>query len=424
MTKQEVLVGEQVSIFEMQDTFKKSNYLIDSKFKMHLTDYKIFNLSLIKVKFNEDAKRPIAEINMQDALKMLNRKKSPSIYGEMKDIADRLTDMKKILIEDISDPNDKKFKMMRLLNVVEYTGNKMIFKFEQDAKDLIMCLSSNASSLAGYSFSKFKSYYSVRLYETLKRQFESSSIDDKPMEFIYDLNELKYEMCAIELDANSKNYVSKGKMSLKAAIDLSVENCNEFKKYAVFKRIIDKSVKEINKYTNLDVEYKGIRTGKGGKTTQIKFTIKNKNKKNSENMSDKDNYIETIDDKEKNVDVLNEDLFKKIDDLSDIISEKLKMSDYKTLLETANYDLDVIKEKYSIAKSSTSEIKNLVGWLVKAIKTDYKSPVAMDKEAKEEKSNVKKESQPKGQPKGLHFEGERQRTREEYDEIEKRCLAR
>lgn len=421
MTTKEILVGEQVNLFDT-NTFKKSNYLIDSKFKMNLTDYKIFNLSLIKVKFSEEENRPIAEISIKEALKMLGRKKSPSIYGEMKDVADRLMDIKRILIEDISDPNNKKFKMMRLINVVDYISKegKIIVKFEPDAKDFVMYLSSNASSLAEYSFSKFKSYYSVRLYESLKRQFESLSVDNEPVEIIYDLNELKYEMCAVELDKVGKSYLTKGKISLKEAIDMSVGKCEEFKKYAVFKRMIDKSVKEINSYTNLDVEYKGIRSGKGGKTTQIKFTIKNKNKKIPENMSDKDNYIETIDDKEKNVGVSNEDLFKKIDDLSDIISEKLKMSDYKTLLETANYDLDVIKEKYSIAKSSTSEIKNLVGWLVKAIKTDYKSPVTMNKEAKEEKSNVKKESQPKG----LHFAGERQRTREEFDAIEKRCLAK
>lgn len=423
MTIQEVLVGEQVNLFEIEDTFKKSNYLIDSKFKMNLTDYKIFNLSLIKVTYNEDEKRPIAEINKKDTLKMLNRKYSPSIYSEMKEIATRLMDTKKILIEDVSDPNDKRFKTMRIINVVEYIDNegKLIVKFEPDAKDMVMYLSSHASSLAESSFSKFKSYYSVRLYETLKRQFESSSIDNKPIEIIYDLNELKYEMCAIELDPDIQKLLVKGKITLREAIDMSVEKCEEFKKFAVFKRIIDKSVKEINAYTNLDVEYKGIRTGKGGKITKIKFIVKYKTKQ----LDEEDNCVETIENvEEKDMGISDDEIFKRIDILSVIIEEKLKISDYKKLLEVADYEIEKIKEKYDIAKNSNSEIKNLVGWLVKAIETDYKAPVAMNKEVKKEDSNVEKETQPKGQPKGLHFAGERQRTLEEYDDLEKILLNR
>lgn len=418
MITQEVLVGEQVSIFEIENTFKKSNYLIDSKFKMNLTDYKIFNLSLIKVKFNENENRPIAEINVKEALKMLDRKKSPSIYGEMKDIADRLTDTKKVLIEDVSDPSKKRFKMMRLINVVEYIGGegKLIVKFEPDAKDLIMYLSTNASNLAGYSFSKFKSYYSVRLYESLKRQFESLSVSNNPMEFIYDLNELKYEMCAVELDTDVKKQLTNGRISLRDAIDTSVENSEEFKKYAIFKRIIDKSVKEINQYTNLDVEYKGIRTGKGGKTTKIKFTIKNKTEQEPELIIDQ---VEKSENKKQELSISDDELFKKIDELHDIISEKLKMSDYKTLLEIANYDINVIKEKYSIAKTSKTEIKNLVGWLVKAINTDYKQPIAMEVE----KEEVPKVSVPKTTNKFNQFP-QRNYTKEEIDDLEKRLLSK
>ena len=416
MITREVLVGEQVSIFEIENTFKKSNYLIDSKFKMNLTDYKIFNLSLIKVKFNENENRPIAEINVKEALKMLDRKKSPSIYGEMKDIADRLTDTKKVLIEDVSDPNKKRFKMMRLINVVEYIGGegKLIVKFEPDAKDLIMYLSTNASNLAGYSFSKFKSYYSLRLYESLKRHFESLPVSNNPMEFIYDLNELKYEMCAVELDTDVKKQLTNGRISLRDAIDTSVENSEEFKKYAIFKRIIDKSVKEINQYTNLDVEYKGIRTGKGGKTTKIKFTIKNKTEQEPELIIDQ---VEKSDNEKQELSISDDELFKKIDELHDIISEKLKMSDYKTLLEIANYDINVIKEKYSIAKSSKTEIKNLVGWLVKAINADYKQPIAMEVE----KEEVPKVSVPKTTNKFNQF-SQRNYTKEEMDDLEKRLL--
>ena len=101
------------------------------------------------------------------------------------------------------------------------------------------------------------------------------------------------------------------------------------------------------------------------------------------------------------------------------ISEKLKMSDYKTLLEISNYDINVIKEKYSIAKTSKTEIKNLVGWLVKAINTDYKQPIAMEVE----KEEVPKVSVPKTTNKFNQFP-QRNYTKEEIDDLEKRLLSK
>lgn len=56
-----------------------------------------------------------------------------------------------------------------------------------------------------------------------------------------------------------------------------------------------------------------------------------------------------------------------------IFEEVIKAKDAESLLNFANGDIHIIKEKYEIAKV-TSDIKGLMGWMLDAIKGDYKPP--------------------------------------------------
>ena len=404
MVEEKLIVGEQMDMFQhLPQKFKKSNYLINSKYKMTATEHKIFNLSLIKVQYNEKEKRPIAEISANEVLDMLGRKKSPSIYKEMRTIANHLSGSRKILLED---ENKKRFKIMTLINVVEYIDGegKLLVKFEPDAKDLILDLSTEASELYKLPYSKMKSYHSLRMYET----FQSIMFQHQGEEItlIYEVDKLKYETCMIDLTKDATDDLVDGKLSLSDAIKISANESTEFKQYSSFKRTIDKAVKDINDFTNLDVTCQSIRAGKGGKVDQLRFIIK-----------EKSNDIEEInkDDKDEDVKVMTDDeLFDLIDQLRDVISEKLKISDYKILLEEANYDIELIKSKYTIAKESKSKITNLMGWLRSAIKNNYSESVVKEPERQKNMPTTK----------GLHFAGERQRTPEEWDELEQMLLKR
>lgn len=416
MVEEKLIIGEQMDIFQqLPQKFKKSNYLINSKYKMTATEHKIFNLSLIKVQYNEKEKRPIAEISANEVLDMLGRKKSPSIYKEMRTIANHLSGSRKILLED---ENKKRFKIMTLINVVEYIDGegKLLVKFEPDAKDLILDLSTEASELYKLPYSKMKSYHSLRMYET----FQSIMFQHQGEEItlIYEVDKLKYETCMIDLTKDTTDELVDGKLSLSDAIKISANESTEFKQYSSFKRTIDKAVKDINNFTNLNVTCQSIRAGKGGKVDQLRFIIKEKsddveeiNRDNKEDNKDEDVKVMT-----------NDELFDLIDQLRDIITEKLKMSDYKLLLEEADYDLEKIKSKYTLAKESKSKITNLMGWLRSAIKNDYSKNIEIETNEDNKEQVEQVNQQTKGQPKGLHFSGERQRTPEEYDELERRLL--
>ena len=413
MSENAVVVGDQVDIFQLlPQKFTKSNYLIKSKYKMTATEHKVYNLSFIKVKYNEKENRPIAEIYADEILEITGRNKNNWVYKEMKEMAKRLSGSKKILIED---EINKRYKAMVLIGVAEYIDGegKLIVKFEPDAKDLVLNLSNEISELYTIPYKKIKNYHSLIMYEMFQSiMFEEKRNGRNEFSVTYTMDELKYNLCMIELTESCESNLTKGKISLSEAIEISVEESTEFDTHQSFKRALNKAVKDVNQHTNLDVTCKSVRKGRGGKLSGYRFIVKEKEEKITDENVIKTDDAEVIDVVKK--DKISEDeLFKMIDDLRDIISEKLKMSDYKLLLEEADYDLEKIKSKYTLAKESKSKITNLMGWLRSAIKNDYSESIVKEPE-----------KQIQDKPKGLHFAGERQRTPEEWDELEKMLLNR
>ena len=59
-----------------------------------------------------------------------------------------------------------------------------------------------------------------------------------------------------------------------------------------------------------------------------------------------------------------------LEEIHDLIEEKLKLKDYSTIAEAANYDIDRIKNAYCILKQN-SNVENVVGFMIKAIEDGY-----------------------------------------------------
>ena len=56
-----------------------------------------------------------------------------------------------------------------------------------------------------------------------------------------------------------------------------------------------------------------------------------------------------------------------------IFEENITGKEAKFILNTAKSDINIIKEKYDLSQN-VSEIGNIVGWMIKAIKEDYTIP--------------------------------------------------
>ena len=353
----------------MPDIFKKSNYLINTKYKMTATEHKIFNLSLAKVKYDEKENRPIAVLSAKEVQEILNIKGN-SVYSQMKTIANKLTGSKKILIED---KVNKKFSSMILISVCTYVAGKgkMIVKFEPDTTDLVLNLKPSYTKLKLNIYKHLSNFHAMKLYEIFKSNMFKGDI----LDITYGINDIKFATLMILTNEKIDDALVAGKISIEEAIEESAKNSG-YNTYSSFKRALDTAVKEINDYTDINVNMKMIRTGVGGKVTKVRFIVTEK----EQNIISVDENVDVLAYDEKEVD--DDELFELIDKLREIIPEPLKLKDYKTILEVAKYDITLIKEKYKIMKMNDAEINNITGWLVKAIEENYQKPTSKKSESK------------------------------------------
>ena len=61
-----------------------------------------------------------------------------------------------------------------------------------------------------------------------------------------------------------------------------------------------------------------------------------------------------------------------MDQIQDIIDQKIKFSEIRAIAEAADYDIDKVKAAYDLSKKAKN-IDNFVGWMISAIKNDYKA---------------------------------------------------
>ena len=183
--KKSLMTEEHINLFSMPDIFKKSNYLINTKYKMTATEHKIFNLSLAKVKYDEKENRPIAILSAKEVQEILNIKGN-SVYSQMKTIANKLTGSKKILIED---KVNKKFSSMILISVCTYVAGKgkMIVKFEPDTTDLVLNLKPSYTKLKLNIYKHLSNFHAMKLYEIFKSNMFKGDI----LDITYGINDIK-----------------------------------------------------------------------------------------------------------------------------------------------------------------------------------------------------------------------------------------
>ena len=397
-----LMTGEQINLFSMPDILKKSNYLINTKYKMTATEHKIFNLSLAKVKYDEKENRPIAVLSAKEVQEILNIKGN-SVYSQMKTIANKLTGSKKILIED---KVNKKFSSMVLISVCTYVAGKgkMIVKFEPDTTDLVLNLKPSYTKLKLNVYKYLSNFHAMKLYEI----FRSNMFKGDVLDITYGINDLKFATLMILTNEKIDDALVAGKISIEEAIEESAKN-GGYNTYSSFKRALDTAVKEINDFTDINVDMKMIRSGIGGKVTKVRFIVTEK----KQIIIPIDENVDIITHEEKEVD--DDELFELIDKLREIISEPLKLKDYKTILEVGKYDTLLIEEKYNILKNSNNKVENVVGWMIRAIEDDYTPNVS--KKPKESKSDTNKKND-------FHYQGERVYSDEEIAEIERRNMDR
>ena len=154
--------------------------------------------------------------------------------------------------------------------------------------------------------------------------------------------------------------------------DLDTEK--KFESWYEFKRrVLEKAIKEINQTTELNISYAPIRTGRGGKTTAVRFYLQRK-------VVEKINTV-------KSKETTRSEMVGKVKEI--IKDVNLSRKDCISLLKASNNNLDKIETAYELAKKQ-EDIVNFVAWMISAIKNEYEQPVEVVEGSQEKAERVKK----------------------------------
>jgi len=230
-----------------RDTITKGNALIEACYKLSLTEmqvilYAIKLINPLSEKFPEECR-----INVIDFANMFNRNHS-TIYEDI-----RCAIVNKFWVREIRyfDDNLQEYVKERWVNQVRYGTRKgyVTIKFTEEIKPHLHKLSKNFTVYYIDQITKLKSFYSIRFYEIFIMNINKSQEDN--VCFVLSLYEIKDR-----LEINDK-----------------------YDKYANLKlRILSKAKSEINKYSDLIVDYEEIK--KARTVEKIKFTIQRKKETN------------------------------------------------------------------------------------------------------------------------------------------------
>lgn len=365
------------------DLFSKSNALIGSKYKATLVEQKLLNivLSQLQRKQYEDAGENgglICTMTAAELRKMLGIS-GGGFYAQLKTAAAAMT------ARTIGFVNDdiQAFKYISLITSAEYMDGCLTVKFNYELKKYLT-QDAPFTVLDLPIILSYHSVYALRLHEILlskcykkKRpgvsKYTKKESTDGHFKITIGLSELKLSLGVVNAESNAVRTVLNG--SAIPDYDKAVEKATEksFDEWYEFRRkVIDVAVKEINETDNgTMVSYTPLKGGKSGKKVNaIEFTVDLGNKKDIEKNEKKSVKEESV---------LSEDeMFELQYNVKTLIKEKISLKDIKTICKAANYDMDKIRQAYEIACES-SNVKNLVGFMIKAIQDEYMPPIHKEK---------------------------------------------
>lgn len=348
--------------------FAKSNYLISAKYKSTLMENKLLAIGLMNVQ--NDNGRLVSKLPASYLRSLLCKgKKNGSFYDQLFNTALRMTD-RKVVMQD-----EEGFDIFHLTPRARYSKKESIFYiyWEDSLRDYIHDIKKNFTILNLSVLVSFDSVFAYRLYELLKSKAyypKGENREDYVFHYKLGLAELKLDLGAVNSSSDKvqKILIPAGRQKSTPDYEKAVEVAEEkkFNDWYNFRRsVLDVAIKEINKKTDLYIEYEPEKSGRGGKVVAVDFIIYDMEKRKKQVEKDKEK-------KEKNQ-LSENDKIEFIYEIMDIFSFKLKPKDLKMIAEAAEYDKGKIERANQVFESYHGNIENVVGFIISAIKDGYET---------------------------------------------------
>ena len=212
----------------------KSNHLVEASYRLNLEEQRLVIAAIAQIDSRHDDFQAIMKVNAKDYAETYNLDLK-SAYQQLRVAADKLyeRDIK------LKNENTGEITRMRWVSSVKYQKSQgyVILAFSNEIKGYLFSLTERFMSYRLRDVASLKSIYSIRIYELLI-QYRGMNRAGR----------------IITLDA------------LREMLDIQ-------DKYPVFsdfrKRVIEPSIKELNKCTDLSIDYQPVKEGR--KIVAIEF---------------------------------------------------------------------------------------------------------------------------------------------------------
>lgn len=353
----------------------KSNVLIASKYKGTLLENKILAYALSQVKERDIGDQDVEYTFTAAELRNVTGSTSGSFYTKLTPVAKALVGR----VIGYEDPEKKEFEYIPLIQKATYVDGEFTITFNRELKKYISDINTNYTRLNLQTMMNFRSDYSFRLYELLKRHCyhpKGSPYTSDIYTITYGISELKFIIGVVDAnDPAAKNYLSKihnptnkdyNEAILKAKRDTSYDDWT-----ALRRRVIDPAVKEICEKTEVFVQYETKRSGRGGKIDAITFTMQ---------------ILQPAKATKDSKDLTEEQKGEVIDVILELLTESglpIRLKDATKLAERGKYDLYLIRKAFMIYQAAGGKIEDPIAYLIAAIDRNFvpsRSQLAASKE--------------------------------------------
>ncbi len=360
--------------YEKNNILLKSNVLISAKYKATLMELKVTYFSMLSLqqdRYEEDDYGLRVELPASKIKQMLGIKGN-SIYETLDPVARNMGGH----TIGYSDPQRKVFDYMSFIVRAKYEDATMKVWFGKAAIEYLQEDRSGFTRIERKIINSFRSAYAFRLYEIIRKNCyypknytgERSGI----FSFTIGLSELKLEMGVVNAsyDAVRKELQSGGAFpDYDKAVSKAPEKIKSYNTWSNFRqRCLDPAIKEICEVSDIFIEYRTKRSGRGGKITQIEFISYLEGAHEKEHTS----VPMTVENDEIRPAMTEAEKFMIFMEITNLFPGcKLQFEEIDTIWTESAFNMEVIKKAADAVANYHEPINNIVGFIITAMKNEY-----------------------------------------------------
>ena len=363
--------------------FQGPNFLIGAKYQSSLLENKILVLCLSK---SDELKRdekgnPMIELTPNEIKAALGLKGN-GVYDALAPLAQSLTGR----VMGITDPENNYFRFVSIISVAEYKDNVLRISFNNRLEDFLFRLNKNYTLLDKKMMMGFHSIYSFRMYEILRSvAFDSNHFAQRTLDggysVVFSVAELKLELGIVDAtDEKLKRLFDSKNPDYELVIEKASEQ--KYRDWRDFRRfVLEVAQKELRHESDICFDFEPIRIGR--KIKKVQFTIHyqdltkdqgaQKAEEGKENIVKQKPVFRRAEAEEKRSEgVLSESLINDVVGISlEFLTAPIDRADAFAILKAAGGNLEKVRAGFQTAYEYPSDIENLTGFIVDAIKKSY-----------------------------------------------------